>query len=70
MPRIGQTITHVKVNEDEHPIDAMSIEGKSKTAFQESGKLVTTISASSDDQHYPSAKCLYDIIGDLYRHRI
>ena len=29
------------------------------------GTLVTSIGASSTDLEYPSAKCIYDLIGDL-----
>ena len=35
--------------------------GKSASDFQE-GNLVTSIDANSDDVHYPSAKCIYDIV--------
>jgi len=59
-----QTIQKIKVGETEHPIDAVTLEGKSAADLQENG-LVTSISPSSDDDHYPSAKCIYDIVGDI-----
>ena len=33
--------------------------------MQTTGNLVTSISSSSTDSQYPSAKCVYDIIGDI-----
>lgn len=33
--------------------------------YQTIANLVTTISSSSTDTQYPSAKCVYDIVGDL-----
>lgn len=32
---------------------------------QEKTNLVTSISSSSTDIQYPSAKCIYDIVGDI-----
>lgn len=54
-----KAIQKIKVGSQDHPIDAVTIEGKSK---EDIGDLVTEISASSTDSQYPSAKCLYDII--------
>lgn len=54
--------------------DVQTSLGKADTALQEhqdiSGKedktnKVTSLSASSTDTQYPSAKCVYDIIGDI-----
>ena len=59
------TIQYIDLGDGErHPIDAVTVGGKSASDFQES-KLVTSINSSSDDEHYPSAKCMYDIIGNL-----
>lgn len=33
--------------------------------MQTTGNLVTSISSSSTDSQYPSAKCMYDIVGDI-----
>lgn len=35
------------------------------SAKQDKANLVTTLSSSSTDSQYPSAKCVYDIIGDV-----
>lgn len=32
---------------------------------QDTSNLVTSISSSSTDTQYPSAKCVYDIVGDI-----
>lgn len=56
-----QSIQKIKVGQTEHPIDAVTLEGKSATDIQENG-LVTSIGPSSDDDHYPSAKCIYEIV--------
>jgi len=32
---------------------------------QDTSNLVTSISLSSTDAQYPSAKCVYDIVGDI-----
>lgn len=44
------------------PIDAITVGGKSAA---EIGDLVTSIDSNSTDSQYPSAKCVYDLIGDL-----
>lgn len=46
----------------ERPIDAAAVGGKT---IEQIGTLVTSINSSSTDTEYPSAKCMYDIIGDL-----
>ena len=57
-----ETISYIKINEEEHPIDAVTLGGKSASDFQEAGKIVQSISASSTADQIPSAKCIYDII--------
>lgn len=60
-----ETISYIDLGDgDQHPIDAVTVGGKAASAFQES-KIVTSISSSSDDEHYPSAKCMWDIIGNI-----
>ncbi len=54
-----EPISYIRINEVEHPIDALSISGKS---ISEIGELVTFIDENSTDDQYPSAKCLYDLI--------
>ena len=60
-----ESISYINLGDGEnHPIDAVTVGGKSANAFQES-KLVTAINASSDDEHYPSAKAVYTVLGDI-----
>lgn len=60
-----ESISHINLGDGEnHPIDAVTIGGKSANDFQEN-MLVTTINASSDDEHYPSAKAVYTVLGDI-----
>ena len=35
------------------------------TGFEQTSNKVTSISSSSTDTQYPSAKCVYDIVGDI-----
>lgn len=35
------------------------------TSYQLISNLVTSLSSSSTDTEYPSAKCVYDLIGDI-----
>lgn len=46
----------------DRPIDAVTVGGKSAA---EIGTLVTSIDSSSTDSEYPSAKCVYDLMGNL-----
>ena len=62
-----ESISYINLGDGEnHPIDAVTVGGKSAIDFQEN-RIVTRIDSSSDDEHYPSAKCMYDIIGELER---
>ena len=56
-----ESISYIRLNDVEYPIDAVTVGGKSASDFQE-GNLVTSIDVNSDDVHYPSAKCIYDIV--------
>lgn len=44
-----------------------SVNGQSGavTGLQTTSNLVTSVSSSSTDSQYPSAKCLYDMVGDI-----
>ena len=44
-----------------------SVNGQSGgvTGIQTTSNLVTSVSSSSTDSQYPSAKCLYDMVGDI-----
>lgn len=57
-----ESISYIKIGSINHPIDAVTVEGKSISSFQLAEGLVTSIDSNSDDTHYPSAKCVYDII--------
>ena len=57
-----EPISYINVNNIDYPIDAISIGEKSVSELQTMDGLVTSIDSSSDDEHYPSAKCLYDLI--------
>ena len=35
------------------------------SGYQTTTNLVTSVSSSSTDSQYPSAKCVYDIVGDI-----
>ncbi len=37
----------------------------SLSGYQTTANLVTSVSSSSTDSQYPSAKCVYDIVGDV-----
>ena len=57
-----ESISYIKLNDREHPIDAVTIGEKSASDLLNKDGLVTSVNSSSDDEHYPSAKCVYDII--------
>lgn len=60
-----ESISYINLGDGEnHPIDAVTVGGKLASVFQEN-MLVTTINASSDDEHYPSAKAVYTVLGDI-----
>ena len=58
-----ESISYINLGDNiDHPIDAVTIGEKSASDLLNKDGLVTSINASSDDEHYPSAKCVYDII--------
>jgi len=59
------TISYIKIGEDQHPIDAVTVGGKSASDFQEAGKIVQTISASSTDEQIPSAACVWSELSNI-----
>ena len=63
-----EPISYIQLNDglDTHPIDAVSIEGKLISDFQEAGKIVQTINASSTDEEIPSARCIYELVYGSY----
>ena len=60
-----ETITYIKTLDNvSHPLDAQYLNGHPASNFQLKN-LVTSIDSNSSDSQYPSAKCVYDIIGDI-----
>lgn len=58
------TIQYIDLGDGErHPIDAVTLNNHPASDFQTKDMIVTSINSSSDDNHYPSAKCVYDEIG-------
>ncbi len=58
-------ISYIKIGEDQHPIDAVTLNGKSDSDFQEGGKIVQSLSGGSKTDEIPSAALMWDIIGDI-----
>lgn len=78
MANTPESISHIKIGQNEHPIDAVTVGGKSvadiksdfSDDFQLKSNIVTSsssLSSDSLDTQYPSAKLVYNIIGDLER---
>ena len=71
MANTPESISHIQIGQDTHPIDAVSVGGKTlenlQSDFQLKSNMVTSLSSSSTDSQYPSAKLVYDILGDLER---
>lgn len=60
----GESISYVQTSDGVlHPFDAKTLNGKS--GFELKDNLVDHIDTNSTTDQYPSAKCMYDIIGDL-----
>lgn len=58
-----ESISYINLGDNvNHPIDAVTIGEKSASDLLNKDNIVTSINESSDDTHYPSAKCVYDII--------
>ena len=58
-----ESISYINLGDNvDHPIDAVTIGEKSASDLLNKDNIVTSINESSDDTHYPSAKCVYDII--------
>lgn len=58
-----ESISYINLGDNvDHPIDAVTIGEKSASDLLNKDNIVTSINESSDDAHYPSAKCIYDII--------
>lgn len=59
-----ETINSIKIGDTIHPIETNTLGGKTSDKFQEKN-LVSSISESSTDLQYPSAKCVYDLLNDI-----
>lgn len=57
-----ESIQKIRINGEDHPIDAVTLNEKSTSDFLDKSKLVTELTAESTDEQVPSAKCVYDII--------
>lgn len=62
---ISLTIPTVPTNVSAFTNDAGYITQQALVGYQTTSNLVTSISAQSTDNQYPSAKCVYDIVGDI-----
>lgn len=47
------------------PVSSVNGQTGAVTGMQTTSNLVTSVSSSSTDSQYPSAKCLYDLVGDV-----
>lgn len=47
------------------PVSSVNGQTGAVTGLQTTANLVTSVSSSSTDSQYPSAKCLYDLVGDI-----
>ena len=47
------------------PVSSVNGQTGAVTGLQETSNLVTSLSASSTDLQYPSAKCVYDLVGNV-----
>ena len=47
------------------PVSSVNGQTGAVTGLQTTSNLVTSVSASSTNTQYPSAKCLYDLVGDI-----
>lgn len=47
------------------PVSSVNGQTGAVTGLQTTSNLVTSVSSSSTDSQYPSAKCLYDMVGDV-----
>ena len=46
-------------------LTAYYTKSEADAAFQSKVNLVTSVSSASTDEEYPSAKCMYDLLGDV-----
>ena len=58
-------MTITKLTNNIQPLDEVDKINEIIDGKQDTSNLVTSISASSTDAQYPSAKCMYDIVGNI-----
>jgi len=59
-----ETIKSIKIGDVIHPIETTTLDGKTSDSFQEKN-LVSSVDENSTNLQYPSAKCVYDLLGDI-----
>jgi hypothetical protein len=59
------TIPTVPTNISAFTNDSGYITSSALTGYEQTSNKVTSISSSSTNTQYPSAKCVYDIVGDI-----
>lgn len=57
---VDDALSHTSTNPVQNKVIYTALSGKQATS-----NLVTSLSSSSTDAQYPSAKCVYDIVGDI-----
>ena len=57
---VDDAISSTSTNPVQNKVIYTALSGKQATS-----NLVTSLSSSSTDAQYPSAKCVYDIVGDI-----
>lgn len=62
---VALSIPTVPTNISAFTNDSGYITSSALTGYEQTSNKVTSISSSSTDTQYPSAKCVYDIVGDI-----
>ena len=65
MPETPQSISYIRIGNNDHPIDAVTLNGKEVSEFQDGGKIVSSINQNSTDEQIPSAKCVYTELSNI-----
>lgn len=58
------TINKIKLGENEYSLDAKTLDGHESSYYQEKN-ITQTIDENSTDTEYPSAECVYELMGDI-----
>ena len=62
---VDQTYDPTSTNAQSGTAVAEALATLDLTAYQTTANLTTSLSNASTDTQYPSAKCVYDIVGDV-----